>query len=63
MLELFAHDLQAGLDSAVREKQQELVRFVENLWDKSRVALTELKDARKDMDYGLSEILGVLGYV
>ena len=36
VLELFAQDVQAGLDAAVSEKRQELVRFVEGLWDKYR---------------------------
>ena len=39
VLELFAQDVQAGLDAAVSEKRQELVRFVEGLWDKYRVTL------------------------
>ena len=40
VLELFAQDVQAGLDAAVSEKRQDLVRFVEELWDKYRVILT-----------------------
>lgn len=63
VLDLFAQDLQAGLDGEVRDKQHELVRFVENLWDKYRVALTELKQARRNMEDKLSGILGRLGYV
>lgn len=62
VLELFTQDLQAGLDGAVKDKQPELVRFVEKLWDKYRVALTALKDARMDMEVKLSGILGGIGY-
>lgn len=62
VLELFCQDLQAGLDGAVRDKQQELVRFVEILWDKYRVALTELKDARSAIGDKLNGILGGIGY-
>jgi type I restriction enzyme M protein len=36
-LELFAQDVQAGADAAVAEKRQEVIRFVEGLWDKYRV--------------------------
>ena len=49
-------------DAAVRDKQRELVRFVENLWNKYRVALTALKDARRDMENKLNGVLGGLGY-
>ena len=41
VLELFAQDVQAGLDAAVAEKRQELVRFIEGLWDKYRVTLID----------------------
>ena len=37
VLELFAQDVQAGLDAAVSEKRQGLVRFVEGMWDKYRI--------------------------
>ena len=40
VLELFAQDVQAGLDAAVAEKRQELERFIEGLWDKYRVTLS-----------------------
>ena len=46
VLELFAQDVQSGLDAAVSEKRQELVRFTEGLWDKYRVTLTELRSTR-----------------
>jgi type I restriction enzyme M protein len=37
VLELLAQDVQAGADAAVAEKRQEVVWFVEGLWDKYRV--------------------------
>jgi hypothetical protein len=46
VLELFAQDVQTGLDAAVAEKRQELMRFVEGLWDKYRVTLTDLLTGR-----------------
>ena len=42
VLELFAQDVQAGLDVAVAEKRQELVRFVESLWDKYAVTMKQI---------------------
>ena len=62
VLELFAQDLQAGLEDAVRDKQQGLVRFAENLWDKYRVSLEVLTDARNSMNSTLESALSVLGY-
>ena len=62
VLELFAQDLQTGLESAVRDKQQELVRFNESLWDKYQVSLTTLKQVRRDSEVMLNGILGGLGY-
>jgi hypothetical protein len=47
VLELFAQDLQAGLDGAVRDKQQELTRFAENLWDKYARSLSVLTETRE----------------
>ncbi len=40
VVELFAQDVQTGLDAAVNEKRQMLVRFVEALWDKYWVTLS-----------------------
>ncbi len=62
VLELFAQDLQTGLEGAVRDKQQELVRFNENLWDKYQVSLTTLKQVRRNSEVMLNGILGGLGY-
>jgi type I restriction enzyme M protein len=62
VLELFAQDVQAGLDAAVSEKRQELVRFVEGLWDKYRVTLGSLHSGRSDVEERLERFLGQLGY-
>ena len=62
MLELFAQDLHVGLDGAVRDKQQELVRFVEKLWDKYRVAMGRLIDSRTAIEQKLSRLLEETGY-
>jgi type I restriction enzyme M protein len=62
VLELFAEDVQAGLDSAVIEKQQELVRFVEGLWDKYRVTVADMRKARLTVENSLDQFLKVLNY-
>lgn len=61
-LELFAQDVQAGLDAAVAEKRQELVRFLEGLWDKYRVTLSELRGERRDTEGKLRDVFHTLGY-
>jgi len=60
VLELFSHDLQVGLDGAVRDKVQELVRFNENLWDKYQVSLNAIKASRLNSEERLNQILGGL---
>lgn len=62
VLELFSIDLHAGLDNAVKDKQQELMSIVENLWDKYKVQLTELKKLRMDVEKELERVLDTLGY-
>jgi type I restriction enzyme M protein len=42
VLELFAQDVQVGLDTAVGEKRQELALFIGDLWDKYCVTLINL---------------------
>jgi type I restriction enzyme M protein len=63
VLELFAQDVQAGLDAAVSEKQEELVRFVEGLWDKYRSSLEALTHQRNDVFARLTDLLKDLKYV
>ena len=62
VLELFAQDLKAGLNDMVRDKQQELVRFVENLWDKYASSLTVLTTGRERLSSQLHNELQELGY-
>ena len=62
VLELFAQDIQTGLESAVRDKQQELVRFNENLWDKYQVSLATLQSERTTVQDTLHHQLRELGY-
>jgi len=62
VLELFARDVQVGLDAAVGEKRQELVRFVEDMWDKYRVTLEELHCHRTSIERNLSDLLKRLTY-
>jgi type I restriction enzyme M protein len=62
VLKLFAQDVQAGLDAAMAEKRQELVRFIEGLWDKYRVTLAELRGDRTRIEKSLSEFLRQLSY-
>jgi len=62
VLDLFAQDVHAGLDAAVNEKRQELVRFVEGVWDKYRVTLHELRGQRVSVEEWLNSIVMRLGY-
>jgi type I restriction enzyme M protein len=62
ILELFAQDVQDGLDAALAEKRQELVRFVEWLWDKYHLTLGNLRSQRTDAETQLTGFLKGLGY-
>jgi type I restriction enzyme M protein len=62
VLELLAQDVQVGVDAAVGEKQRELVRFVEGMWDKYRVTLEELRCHRASIERNLSDLLKRLTY-
>jgi type I restriction enzyme M protein len=62
VLELLEQDVQNSLDRAVGEKRQELVRFVEGLWDKYRVTLTDLCDEREGVENKLKNRLEALAY-
>src|SRR5207302_6742781 len=46
VLQLFAQDVQAGLDAAVAERRHELTHFIEGLWDKYRVTFAEITRSR-----------------
>jgi hypothetical protein len=63
VLELMAQDIQAALIIAVGEKRQELVGFVEGLWDKYRVTLTGLRKDRSRFELELDQILRTMRYV
>jgi type I restriction enzyme M protein len=62
VLELFAQDVQSGFDNAVGEKRQGLVRFVEALWDKYRVTLTDLLCERRSVEAQLEHFMDALAY-
>jgi type I restriction enzyme M protein len=62
VLELFAQDVQAGLDAAVNEKRQTLARFIENLRDKYRVPLDDLQRDRSEVQKTVAKIMAELGY-
>jgi type I restriction enzyme M protein len=57
VLELFAYDVETGLDAAMSEKRQNLVKFVERLWDKYRVKLGDLRAERTQIETRLSDFL------
>jgi type I restriction enzyme M protein len=63
VLELLAQDVQAGLDSAGSEKQRELIRFVEGLWDKYATALDYISEVRDHLGKRLAVALEAVGYV
>jgi type I restriction enzyme M protein len=62
VLELFAQDVQVGLDAAVAEKRQELVRFVEGLWDKYRLTMKDLRSGRQNAENKVKTFMDSLGY-
>ena len=62
VLELFAQDVQVGLDAAVDEKRSELVGFVEALWEKYRVTLMELQEGRGKVEKLVDQLFSMLSY-
>jgi type I restriction enzyme M protein len=62
VLELFAQDVQVGLDAAVVEKRQELIQFVERLWDEYRVTLADMHRERDNVQIKLEGHLKLLDY-
>jgi len=62
VMELFAQDLQNGLDASVTEKRQGLLRFVENLWDKYATTMAEIQSKRQEMSAELAGTFQELGY-
>jgi type I restriction enzyme M protein len=63
VLQLFAQDMQVGLTAAVAEKRQELVRFIENLWDKYANSLENLEHSRAQISSSLRNLIHQLRYV
>ena len=63
VLERLAQDVQVGLDSVGGEKQRELIRFVEGLWDKYSTALDYITEVRDHLGKRLAVALEAVGYV
>lgn len=63
VLELFAQDVQAGLGDAIAEKRQELVRYIEGLWDKYFVTMGVLSRQRNQVADELAQAFKKLNYV
>ncbi len=63
VLELFAQDAHGALDGAITEKRQELVSFIEGLWDKYDEPLTSVVMKRERISNSLNQQLEKLGYV
>ncbi len=63
VLELFAQDVQTGLDDAVAEKRHELVRYIEGLWDKYAVPMGTLTQQRNHVSEKLADVFKKLNYV
>ena len=63
VLDLFAQDVQAGLDDAVAEKRQGLVRYVEGLCDKYAVPMGTLTQQRNHVAEHLADAFKKLNYV
>jgi len=63
VLDLFAQDVQAGLDAAVEEKRWALITFCEALWTKYQVTLTELAALRQAVEGELNQYLVRLEYL
>ena len=50
------------LDAALAERRQELVRFIEGMWDKYRVTLANLLTARRLAEEQTEQFMATLGY-
>jgi type I restriction enzyme M protein len=62
VLELFAQDIRGGLDAAVGDNRQTLVRLIERLWDKYFAPMSELLKRRDDLATDLATKLKRLRY-
>ena len=63
VLELFVQDVQAGLDASLADKRQELVRFIERVWDKYRSMLSQIKVRRSTSEATFRKSLENMRYV
>jgi len=62
VLDLMAEDARAGLDAAVATRYQELILFLENLWDKYRITLYSLHNMRTEAITLLQGYFKKIGY-
>jgi type I restriction enzyme M protein len=62
LLEKFFKLIQNQLEKYLNEERKEIIKIFENLWDKYKVPLNELKDERDGEVKKLDEFLKRLGY-
>jgi type I restriction enzyme M protein len=62
VLRLLAGDVRQALESALNSKRQELVRFLEGLWDKYAVTLEKLREERGELEGTLNTSMASLNY-
>lgn len=62
VLQLFAQDVQTGLDGSVRERRHAVIETNEKLWDKYRVSLSELRSGRSQLSDRVDQVLKGLQY-
>jgi type I restriction enzyme M protein len=63
VLDLFAQDVQEGLDAAMAGRRQELVGYLESLWIKYAVPLGALSQRREEVSSKLADAFKKLSYV
>jgi type I restriction enzyme M protein len=62
VLDLMAEDTKAGLDAALAARCQELVCFLENLWNKYRITLIDIEAQRSEVQSHFAKLLQALRY-
>lgn len=62
VLELFCQDLRDGLDVAVKAKRRALTAVIAGLWEKYSRPLTDIQQAREDIQASLSDTMREMGY-
>ncbi|HBC86476.1 MAG TPA: restriction endonuclease subunit M [Lentisphaeria bacterium] len=63
VLELFAQDIQNGLNKSIAEKNNALIHLIENVWNKYAIPLSQLIRNRENMGKQTSNTLQEIGYV